>query len=84
MSSRSRDETERIRLGLQHGVWQHATREGLQAAGFGPGQVVADLGCGAGHLAVAMEPRGRDARSVLCCAPASHGRSPQALVDCLL
>lgn len=47
---RSRDETERERLGSQHRVWWDVTRQGLQAAGFRRGHAVADLGCGPGHL----------------------------------
>ncbi|HYW09016.1 MAG TPA: methyltransferase domain-containing protein [Longimicrobium sp.] len=41
------DELER--LGFQHGVWSGYATRAWEAAGFGPGQRLLDVGCGPGH-----------------------------------
>lgn len=51
------------RLGFQHQIWQLETQSLWRQALFGPGQVVADLGCGPGfatrELARLVGPAGR-------------------------
>lgn len=54
---RSRDEEEIARLELQHEVWREPTRRALDDAGFAPGDVVADLGCGPGYLTLELAER---------------------------
>jgi len=48
----SREEDELHRLGFQHRVWHHETSELIKCAGFGPGQILMDVGSGPGYLSL--------------------------------
>jgi SAM-dependent methyltransferase len=52
-----RDETELERLRFQHEVWRDVVDPALDEAGFGEGDVVADLGCGPGFLSMDLAGR---------------------------
>lgn len=54
---RRRDAEEIARLRFQHDVWADPTRRALDSAGFAEGDVVADLGCGPGFLAMDLAER---------------------------
>ncbi len=54
---RDKDREEIARLEFQHQVWQGPTQAALDRAGFGSGDVVAELGCGPGFLAVELSRR---------------------------
>lgn len=47
-------EQELARLGFQHQVWQQVTQRLWALAGFGPGQVLLDLGCGPGYTTLEL------------------------------
>jgi SAM-dependent methyltransferase len=51
------------RLGVQHRVWRDVVLAAWKRAGFGPGQTIADIGCGPGYaaldLAEIVGPSGR-------------------------
>jgi SAM-dependent methyltransferase len=43
---------ELTRLGFQHAVWSGYAAEAWEAAGFGPGQRILDVGCGPGYASL--------------------------------
>lgn len=54
---RDRDETEVERLRFQHEVWREVSDAALDSAAFAAGDLVADLGCGPGFLAMDLAGR---------------------------
>lgn len=54
---RARDETEIERLRFQHQVWRDVADAALDSAAFGAGDMIADLGCGPGFLAMDLAER---------------------------
>lgn len=54
---RALDEREVDRLGRQHEVWASETDQAITLAGFGPGDHLADLGCGPGFLSLELAER---------------------------
>lgn len=77
------------RLERQHALWSSSTRVLWDRAGFGPGKVVADLGCGPGttsrELAGRVAPDGRviaiDASEKALARVRSYGRRGDAPIE---
>lgn len=62
------------RLGLQHRVWRDEMLAGFDAAGFGPGQTLLDIGAGPGHATADLSDRvGADGKVI------AYERSPHFL-----
>jgi SAM-dependent methyltransferase len=69
---RDRDRSEIQRLRFQHQVWREVADAALDEAGFGPGDAVADLGCGPGFLTADLLERVGPAGHILAVDRSEH------------